>query len=83
MTTPNNVPNSQNLVQNETATGPGTIQNGFSILSFWNTGGVVVTVAGQTIPVNGKTSFPYTGKQYAESVDYDATGSTLLIRAIY
>lgn len=81
---PINTTNAFNNTFEETATGPGVIQNGYVEAGFWNTGGAPVTINGQIIPVNGIKNFdPILGKQYKKDIIYDATGSTLLITVIY
>ena len=84
ITAPINRPSASCKAIEETATGPGSVQGGFSEAGFWNVGGAPVIINGQSIPVNGKRNFDViVGKQYVDNVIYDATGSTLLITAVY
>ncbi len=84
ITTDINRPDLGNIQRkNTTATGPGTVQDGFTAAGLWNTGSIAVIIDGQSIPANGAVNFPYTGKQYIDEIVYDATGSTLLITVIY
>jgi len=81
---PINTPNNQLVVFRETASGPGTIQNGFQACGFLNTGNAPVIIDGQSIPAGVASGLPFNnGEQYHKDITYDATGSTLLITAIY
>lgn len=71
------------LRSNATTTTSGTVPAGFFVAGFENTGAAAVTVDEQSIPAGGSMTLPYVGKQYGQTVSYDATGSTLLIKVIW
>lgn len=80
----NNMPNANNIPVKETASGAGTVENGFAEAGFWNTGAAAVTIDGQSIPAGGILNYPsIAGRVYPNDIAYDATGSTLLITVIY
>ena len=66
-----------------TTTVAGTVPGGFFICGFYNIGLADITVDGQTLPAGAAEVLPYVGKQYSEPVTYNASGSTLLIKAIW
>lgn len=81
---PDGTPNTQNHRRGEVAEGPGTVQNGFLAAGFKNTGSIAVIIDDQEFAPGATYNLPQiVGKQYAEDVTYDATGSTLEITAIY
>lgn len=73
----------QAKIVEDVVTDTGTIQKGFRSAAFYNAGAAAATVNGETLQVGVSKTYPWTGYNYEDAIDYVATGTTLNILVIF